>query len=126
MYIRKSDKLIGPVVMAALLLSTGFVAAGELTEEKFTIARIAIEEAQEVDADASASSELTLAERKYQSAVENDEQGRDELAARLLKQSMLHAELAEVQGLQAQADISLSELNAARNTLENELRRKSP
>jgi osmotically-inducible protein OsmY len=126
MHIRKSNRLIGVTVLVALLLSSGIAAAEELSEEKFTIARIAIEEAQEVDADASVSSELTLAERKYQAAVENDEEGRDEVAARLLEQSMLHAEHAEVEGLQAQADISLAELNAARSSLENELRRRSP
>jgi hypothetical protein len=56
--------------------------------------------------------------------VENEEEGRDEVAARLLKQSMLHAEHAEVQGLQAQADIAFIELEAARSSLENELRRR--
>jgi osmotically-inducible protein OsmY len=128
MYIQKSDKFIRPVVMAALLLSSGFVAADdedfELSADRFTMARMAIEEAQEVDADASASSELVLAERKYQAAVENDDDGREEVAARLLKQSMLHAEHAEVMGLQAQADVSLAELNAAHNSLESELRRR--
>jgi osmotically-inducible protein OsmY len=112
--------------MAALLLGAGAVVADDLSEEKFTIARMAIEEAQEVDADASVSSELALAERKYQAAVENDEEGREEVAARLLKQSMLHAEHAEVQGLQAQADITFAELNAARSSLESELRRRLP
>lgn len=126
MYIRKTDKLILPAVMAALLLGAGAVVADDLSEEKFTIARMAIEEAQEVDADASVSSELALAERKYQAAVENDEEGREEVAARLLKQSMLHAEHAEVQGLQAQADITFAELNAARSSLESELRRRLP
>jgi dihydroxyacetone kinase len=126
MHIRKTDKLILPAVMAALLLGSGAVAADDLSEEKFTIARMAIEEAQEVDADASVSSELALAERKYQAAVENDEEGREEVAARLLKQSMLHAEHAEVQGLQAQADITFAELNAARSSLESELRRRLP
>ena len=126
MYIRKFNRLIRPVAAAALVLGAGFAAADELSDEQFTIARMAIEEAQEVDADASVSSELTLAERKYQAAVENDEEGRDELAERLLKESTLHAELAEVQGLQAQADVSLAELNAARTSLENELRRRAP
>lgn len=126
MYTRQSNRLTGVGALVALLLSSGFAAAEELSDEKFTLARMAIEEAQEVDADASVSSELTLAERKYQAAVENDEEGRDEVAARLLKESMLHAEFAEVEGLLAQADLSLAELNAARSSLESELRRRSP
>jgi hypothetical protein len=77
-----------------------------------------------VDADASASGELMLAEHKYQAAVEKADDGQDKDAIRLLQQSMLHAEHAEVQGLQAQADVSYTELDAALASLANELRRK--
>jgi PIN domain nuclease of toxin-antitoxin system len=64
-----------------------------------------------------------MAETKFQEAIENDERGREEVARRLLKQSMLHAELAEVEGLQTQADISYAAINAALTSLEAESRR---
>lgn len=107
-----------------VLMGTTAVMAGDVPEEKFTLARAAIEEAQEVDADASAGSELTLAEQKLQQAVEYNDRGREETAERLLRQSMLHAELAEVEGMQAEADASYVELSAALDSLETELRRQ--
>lgn len=120
----KSNKLLRSAIVATLLLGgSGIVLADELPEERFTLARMAIEEAQEVDADISASSELTLAESKLNAAIEYNDDGDDEAAARLLRESMLHAELAEVEGLQAQADISYEELNAALASLEAEIRR---
>ncbi|MEO6145208.1 MAG: DUF4398 domain-containing protein, partial [Dermatophilaceae bacterium] len=81
------------------------------------------EEAQEVDADVAAGGELMLAEQKLQEAREQDKRGHEEVAARLLEQSMLHAELAEVEGLQAQADVAFTELNAALTSLDAETRR---
>ena len=123
MYIGKLDKFMRPILVALLLSSSGVALADKLPEESFALARLAIEEAQEVDADPSISGELTLAERKFQAAVENNDDGRDEIASRLLKQSMLHAELAEVEALQAQADFSFTELNAALTSLEAEIRR---
>jgi hypothetical protein len=120
MNIRKHGALVLPL---ALLVSAG-TALADLPEERFTLARMAIEEAQEVDADASAGSELMLAESKYQEAVENSEDGRDEVAERLLAQSMLHAEHAEVEGMQEDADQSFTEVNAALRSLEIELGRR--
>lgn len=97
---RKNGKFLRSFFVTTLLLScSGIALAEKLPEESFELARMAIEEAQEVDADASAGSELTMAESKLQQAVENNDRGRDEVAERLLKQSMLHAELAEVKGM---------------------------
>ncbi len=124
MLTRKSDKLLRSVMVTTLLLGgTSLAIADDLPEERFTMARMAIEEAHEVDADVSASSELTLAENKLNSAIEYNEDGDEDVAARLLRESMLHAELAEVEGLQAQADVSYDELNAALASLEAEIRR---
>lgn len=122
--IRKPDKLLLSLAVAAIVLGSSSLAfADRLPDESFALARMAIEEAQEVDADASSSSELTMAETKLQEAIENDDRGREEVARRLLKQSMLHAELAEVEGLQAQADVSFTAINAALASLEAEARR---
>lgn len=124
MNIRKPDRFLQSLLLAAVCTGGTTVAlADKLPEESFALARMAIEEAQEVDADRSSSSELTMAETKFQDAVENDKKGREEVAKRLLKQSMLHAELAEVEGLQAQADVSFHEINAALASLEAEARR---
>jgi hypothetical protein len=124
MPIANLKRSISSVMATALFLSgAGIALADDLPEERFTMARMAIEEAQEVDADVSASGELTLAEQKLQQAIEQDDKGHEEAAARLLQQSMLHAELAEVEGLQAQADVSFTELNAALSSLEAEIRR---
>ncbi len=124
MLTRKSNKLLHAVVATAVVLcGSSMVFAEDLPEERFTMARMAIEEAQEVDADVAASAELTLAETKYAAAVEQNEDGDEEAAARLLRESMLHAELAEVEGLRAQADVSFNELNAALTSLEAEIRR---
>lgn len=111
-------------LLPLILLGASATFAGKLSEDKFTMARMAIDEAQEVNADASAGSELTLAEQKLQQAVEYNDRGRDKVAERLLRQSMLHAELAEVEGLQADADLSLKELTATLNSLETEIRRQ--
>jgi hypothetical protein len=122
--IRKPDKLILSLVVSALFLGSSSLAfADRLPEESFALARMAIEEAQEVDADSYSSSELTMAEAKLQEAIENDDRGREQVARRLLKQSMLHAELAEVEALQAQADESFTAINAALVSLEAEARR---
>jgi len=100
MDMRKNGKILRSFFVTTLLLSgSGIALADKLPEESFKLARMAIEEAQEVDADASAGSELIMAESKLQKAVENDDRGRDEIAERLLEQSMLHAELAEVEGM---------------------------
>jgi osmotically-inducible protein OsmY len=124
MNIRKADNLFRSFAVTAVFLGGSSLAlADRLPEESFALARAAIEEAQEVDADSSASSELSMAETKFQEAIENDERGREEVARRLLKQSMLHAELAEVEGLQTQADISYAAINAALTSLEAESRR---
>ena len=121
---RKHGKFSLSILAAALMLSgSGVALADRLPEESFKLARMAIEEAQEVDADASSGSELVQAESKLQQAIEYDDRGREEMARRLLKQSMLHAELAEVEGLQAEADLSLNELNAALSDLQAETRR---
>ena len=121
---RKHGKFSLSILAAALMLSgSGITQAARLPEESFKLARMAIEEAQEVDADASSGSELVQAESKLQQAIEYDDRGREEMARRLLKQSMLHAELAEVEGLQAEADLSLNELNAALSSLQAETRR---
>ena len=121
---RKHGKFSLSILAAALMLSgSGVALADRLPEESFKLARMAIEEAQEVDADASSGSELVQAESKLQQAIEYDDRGREEMARRLLKQSMLHAELAEVEGLQAEADLSLNELNAALSSLQAETRR---
>jgi osmotically-inducible protein OsmY len=125
MDIRKSNKVLRSMAAAAVFLGGSSLAfADRLPEESFALARMAIEEAQEVDADAYSSSELTMAETKLQEAIENDDRGREEVARRLLKQSMLHAELAEVEGLQAQADESYTAINAALVSLEAEARRQ--
>jgi hypothetical protein len=120
----RREQLLRAGLFPLVMLGTGAAFADDLPEEKFTLARMAIEEAQEVDADASAGSELTLAEHKLQQAEEYNDRGREEVAERLLRQSMLHAELAEVEGLQAEADTSFIELSATLDSLETELRRR--
>ncbi|MEY4640733.1 MAG: hypothetical protein RLZZ227_727 [Pseudomonadota bacterium] len=119
MSIRKIGAHVLPLMMLA---SAGAMA--DLPEERFTLARMAIEEAQEVDADATAGSELMLAESKYQEAIENNERGREEVAERLLVQAMLHAEHAEVEGMQEEAGVAFTELNSALRNLEIELGRR--
>lgn len=123
MNIRKPDKFLRSLAATAIFVGGSSMALADVPEEKFTLARMAIEEAQEVDADTSSSGELTLAEHKLHEAEEAEDKGHDEVAERLLKQSMLHAELAEVEALQAQADLSYSEINAALASLEAEIRR---
>lgn len=120
----RREKLLRVGLFPLIMLGTTSVLADEVSEEKFTLARMAIEEAQEVDADASAGSELTLAEQKLQQAVEYNDEGREEVAERLLHQSMLHAELAEVEAMQADADLTYNALSETLDSLETELRRQ--
>lgn len=125
MSVRKNSTLARTLFIAAVFMTAaGSTLAAKLPEERFTLARAAIEEAQQVHADVSPSSELTQAESKLQEAIESNDKGRDKVAERLLAQSMLHAELAQVEGLQAQADIAFNELNAALKSLEIELGRQ--
>lgn len=120
----RREKLLRVGLFPLIMLGSGTALADDLPEEKFTLARMAIEEAQEVDADASAGSELMLAEQKLQQAIEYDDKGREEVAERLLRQSMLHAELAEVEALQADAELGYNELSETLDSLESELRRQ--
>ena len=120
-------KVKHPLLMTAVaalsltLASSAF--ARKLPEERFELARQAIEEAQEVDADVVPSGELALAEDKLQEALEYNDRGKDKVADRLIEQSMLHAELAELQGMQAKADVAFNEVNAALRSLEIEAAR---
>ncbi|MES2605221.1 MAG: DUF4398 domain-containing protein [Pseudomonadota bacterium] len=116
----KQQLLIGTVT-AVFMSNVAF--AKKLPDQSFDLARAAIEEAQEVDADRVASSELSLAESKFQEAIEYNNDGKDKVAQRLLDQSMLHAEHAELEGMQAKADVAFNEVNAALRSLELEIAR---
>lgn len=117
-----SDSLARPVLLAGIFM-LALPAYGELPEEAFTIARLAIEEAQEVDAEIVAGAELQLAESKFQEAIEASEADDDVEAERLLEQSVLHAEYAEVSAMNVNAQVSLEELDEALVTLSAELGR---
>lgn len=117
-----SNRLAKPLLLAGICLVAAPTYA-ELPEQAFTIARLAIEEAQEVDADAVAGAELQLAESKLQEAIEASEDNDDVDAERLLDQAVLHAEYAEVSAMLATAELSLEQLEEARVTLGAELGR---
>ena len=113
-------------ISAAVLfcfITSPLAMAGKLVEQEFDLARHAIEEAQEVKAERVAGDELLMAEQKLQQAREYDDKGNETVARRLLEQSKLHAEYAEVQGLLAMSSTSLNELNETLNTLGRELGR---
>lgn len=113
--------LTAVAALSLTLASSAF--ARKLPPERFELARQAIEEAQEVDADVVPTGELSMAEAKLQEAYEYNDKGKDKVADRLIEQSMLHAELAELQGMQAKADVAFTEVDATLRSLRNEVER---
>jgi hypothetical protein len=107
-----------------LLAPFSSLQADEVPEEAFTLARDSIDEALEVQAGEVASDELLLAEQKLQKAREYNDEGEEEAAERLLRESRLHSEYAEILAMENTADNSLAEINDTLRTLEDELRRQ--
>ena len=110
----------------AFIFSTAlpdYLQADELPEQAFALARAAIDEAQEVDAGTVAAEELLQAEQKLHRARRYNEEGEELTAKRLLRQSELHAELAEVRAMHASEVATLEQLNRALEDLSQEIRR---
>ncbi|SER69703.1 protein of unknown function [Nitrosomonas sp. Nm51] len=92
-----------------------------VNESRYASVQKQIKEAEELHASKVAGGELYEAQKKFEDARKADDDGKREKALRLLKESELHAELAETKTMRTRAQEMLDEINRGLETLENEL-----
>jgi hypothetical protein len=90
-------------------------------EQEMTLARAAVQRAEESGAYEHGAAEFNAARDKLVQAEEAIEEGEPELAMRLVREANLDAELAAARADNAQAQTAVEELRASIETLRREL-----
>ncbi|MCB1947838.1 DUF4398 domain-containing protein [Nitrosomonas sp.] len=103
----------------------GFAGCGStpVSESRYTSVQKQIKEAEDLHASKIAGGELYEAQKKFEDARKADNDGKRKKALRLLKESELHAQLAETKAMRTRAQKMLDEINKGLETLENEMSR---
>ncbi len=109
------------VVLGIIVMFLAACGSTPVSDSKYTRVETMITEAKEVSADDLAGDEIYQAEKKLKAARNAETQGKKDKALRLLKESELHAELAEIRAMAKTQQKSLDEIRAGLATLEHEL-----
>ncbi|HEY8518618.1 MAG TPA: DUF4398 domain-containing protein [Gammaproteobacteria bacterium] len=111
----------GAVLATAMV--TGCAGNRELPSPGFTQAQASIDQAEQANAQRYASQELNMAREKLDQAREAQEDGDEELAARLAMRAQLDAELAAATASNEEMQMAAAELRQTIETLRGEISR---
>lgn len=116
----KHVRTVLPLALAGLLAACA--STPDIDPRLMQQARIAIEEAREVNAGRHAPTTLARAEERLNAAQEAINDGDEERARYLIDESVVLAELAEAQALERDSEQALAQIRQNLRTLEQQLR----
>ncbi|SEN20018.1 DUF4398 domain-containing protein [Nitrosomonas marina] len=108
-----------PTIMVCLVLAA--CGSTPVSESRYASVQKQIKEAEDLHAGKVAGAELYEAQKKFEDARKADNDGKRKKALRLLKESELHAELAETKVFRSRAQEMLDEIYTGLRTLEKEM-----